>query len=118
MIVQRVEDIVGTPRDVHGDGWKSRRLLLAEDGLPFSVHETTVAAGTELRFCYGDHSETVYCVAGKGTVENVATGEVHRLTPGVLYSVGIGDEHVLQIEDETTFLCVFSPALEGDETAT
>lgn len=59
MFTRSVEEILGTERDVHGEGWKSRRLVLAEDGLPFSVHETLVEAGRSLRFTYRAHSETV-----------------------------------------------------------
>ena len=45
MIHTSVEQILGTECDVHGDGWESRRLILARDGLVCSIHETTVRAG-------------------------------------------------------------------------
>ena len=117
MFARSVGEIIGTERDGHGDGWKSRRLVLAEDGLPFSVHETLVEAGRSLRFTYRSHSETVYCVDGRGTVEDVAKGEVVELRPGSLYSVDIGDDHVVTAESDVTFLCVFAPPLEGAEEA-
>jgi L-ectoine synthase len=117
MFSRNVQEIIGTPRDVHGEGWKSRRLVLAGDGLPFSVHETTVAAGACLRFAYRAHSETVYCIEGRGTVEDVAAGMVHQLEPGTLYSVGIGDDHILKAETEIKFLCIFEPPLVGTEEA-
>ena len=117
MFSRSVADVAGTERDVHGDGWRSVRLVLAEDGLPFSLHETTVAAGSSLRFAYRSHSETVYCVRGRATVEDVAAGTRTELRPGSLYSVGIGDEHVLTAESEVTFVCVFVPPLVGSEEA-
>jgi L-ectoine synthase len=117
MFTRSVAGIIGTDRDVSGPGWKSRRLVLAEDGLPFSMHETIVEAGSELSFAYRSHSETVYCVQGNGSVQDVARGTTTQLEPGSLYSVGIGDEHVLRAGTEMTFLCVFAPPLLGRESA-
>ena len=117
MIYRTVASVVGTEREASGEGWKSRRFLLAEDGLPFSVHETTVAAGSELRFNYRNHSESVYCVSGRGTIELVGEGRVLPIRPGTFYTVGIGEEHVLRLEEDTKFLCVFEPPLEGQEEA-
>lgn len=117
MIYTSVERIVGTERDVAGEGWRSLRLVLAGDGLPFSVHETVVEAGSELRFRYRAHSETVYCVEGEGSLEDVAGARVLPLAPGTLYSVGIGEEHVLRARTDIRFLCIFEPALEGSEEA-
>ena len=117
MLYKTVNDLVGTEREASGAGWKSRRFLLAQDGLPFSVHETTVVAGTELRFNYRNHSETVYCIEGKASIEDVAGGSVFPLEPGTFYSVGRGDDHILRIEEDTRFLCIFEPPLEGDEEA-
>jgi L-ectoine synthase len=117
MFYTSVQAIVGTRRDVRGDGWKSRRMILAEDGLPFSVHETIVVAGTELRFCYEKHSETVYCIEGEGTIEDMARGTISPLRPGALYSAAIGDDHVLRADADLKLLCIFEPALKGAESA-
>ena len=113
-----IQDVISTEREAAGEGWKSRRLLLAEDGLPFSVHETTVAAGSELRFKYRDHSETVYCIEGRGTLADLNCGRELALRPGILYVAQRGDDHILRIEEDTRFLCVFEPALVGQEEAT
>jgi hypothetical protein len=37
-----VTDVIGTARDVHGPGWKSRRVVLAGEGPDYPVHETTL----------------------------------------------------------------------------
>ena len=117
MFYTSVASIVGTERDVRGEGWASRRLVLAREGLPFSVHETTVTAGSELRLCYRNHSETVYCIDGRGSVEDLATRRVRPIEPGTLYTAGVGDDHLLRIEVDTRFLCIFAPPLEAREEA-
>jgi hypothetical protein len=66
VIIRSVEVILGTARDASGQGWKSRRLVLEEDGIDYSVHETTLEAGQRLRFEYGSHRETVCRVSGSG----------------------------------------------------
>ena len=48
MIVRSLSEVVGSERDVAGEGWRSRRLLLRDDGMGFSLHDTVVEAGAEL----------------------------------------------------------------------
>ena len=117
MYCTSVDAVIGTSRDASGKGWKSRRLLLASEGRPFSLHETTVAAGSKLRFCYEHHSETVHCLKGDATLTEMATGETHSIGPGFLYSVTIGEDHQLDVKEECVFLCIFDPPLRGREEA-
>lgn len=117
MIVRYVEDIIGTDRDASGEGWKSRRLMLARDGLKYSVHETTLEPNLTLRFNYTAHRETVYCIHGEGSIHNVQTGETWPLRPGSIYSVGIGDDHIVKTQTQMKLLCLFDPPLEGQEHA-
>ena len=60
MIVRTLDEIRGTDRDVAGEGWRSRRLLLAADRMGFSMHDTTVAAGQTVfaERCAACHGET------------------------------------------------------------
>jgi L-ectoine synthase len=117
MIIRSVSETIGGERDVHGRGWMSRRLVLADDGTGYSLHETTLEAGIELRFEYRHHRETVYCVEGEGTVEDVGSGRLVPLRPGSMYSAGIGEPHVVRAETQVKVLCVFTPALAGREEA-
>jgi L-ectoine synthase len=117
MIIRNVADLIGTGRDVHGDGWKSRRLILADDDVGYSLHETTLDAGIELRFEYRSHRETVYCVEGSGSVEDLGIGRRVALVPGAMYSAGIGEPHVVRTTSQMRLLCVFTPALTGTEEA-
>jgi L-ectoine synthase len=100
MIIRSVNEVTGTERDVHGEGWRSRRLLLADDGIGYSLHETTLDAGIELRFEYRNHRETVYCLEGEGSVEDVASGRRTVLRPGSMYSAGIGEPHVVRTDTQ------------------
>jgi L-ectoine synthase len=117
MFVKHVKEIIGTERDASGEGWKSRRLILAQDGLKYSVHETTIDETVSLRFCYAGHCETVYCIDGVGSIQNLKTGEKWDIKPGTIYSVGIGDDHLVESQTVMKLLCIFDPPLKGQEEA-
>jgi L-ectoine synthase len=116
VIVRTLEEVVGTDRDVEGDGWRSRRLLLRRDGLGFSLHDTTVAAGTELNLHYKHHLEACYLIAGEAELTDLATGERHDLRPGSMYALDEHDRHTLRVRSDLHLVCVFNPALTGGET--
>ncbi len=82
------------PRGIRCSCPVSLGLILEEDGIDYSVHETTLEAGQRLQFQIWQAPGDGYCVSGAGTIEDVAAGRVVNLEPGVLYSVGIGDDHV------------------------
>ncbi len=116
MKIVRLQDLVGTPRDVHGPNWVSRRFLLRKDGMGFSFHETIVPAGAELRMWYKHHLEAVYCVAGNGSIEDLETGEVHAIEDGTLYALDQHDRHVLRGgTEDMRLVCAFNPPVTGDE---
>lgn len=115
MIVRRLRDIKGTAQDVVTPNWASRRLLLARDGMGFSLHETTVFAGTETYIWYRHHLEAVFCVQGEGEIEDLATGTEHRIEPGVMYALDRHDRHKLRARSEMRLVCVFNPPLTGRE---
>ena len=116
MIVRKLDDLIGTPRDVRGPVWASRRFLLAEDGVGFTVTETTVEAGSEQVLWYKHHVEANYVIEGEGEVENLATGEVFALAPGSIYVLDRHERHRLAAHTRLRLVCVFTPALTGAET--
>lgn len=116
MIVRRLADIIGTDRDVSSEGWRSRRLLLAGDGMGFSLHDTLITEGAELEMHYKHHLEAVYCIAGEGEIEDLATGMRHPIAPGTMYALVDHDRHVLRARTELRLVCVFNPPVTGDET--
>jgi L-ectoine synthase len=116
MIVRNLADEATTSRHVVSPSSESTRLLLAEDGMGFSLNVTVLKPGVEVRMRYQHHLEAVYCVAGRGGIENKATGEVHPIQAGTIYALDQHDAHVLRSETELELICVFNPALVGTET--
>jgi L-ectoine synthase len=116
MIVRTLDQIVGSERDVHAETWSSRRLILAGDGVGFSLHDTIIKAGTETTMWYRNHIEAVYCIEGDGTLEDTATGEVHEIGAGSMYLLNLHDRHVLRARTQMRMVCVFNPPCTGAET--
>jgi L-ectoine synthase len=116
MIVKSIDDLLGSERDVRGPVWASRRFLLAEDGVGFTLTETTVEAGADQVMWYRHHVEANYVIDGEGEVENVATGEVFGLRPGSIYVLDQHEKHRLRAITRLRLVCVFTPALTGRET--
>jgi L-ectoine synthase len=108
--------VEGSDRDVAGEGWRSRRLLLRRDQMGFSLHDTTVAAGSELNLHYKHHLEACYLLAGEAELTDLATGERHELGPGSVYALDQHDRHTLRVRTDLHLVCVFNPALTGGET--
>jgi L-ectoine synthase len=116
MIVRSLDQVEGTERDVAGDGWRSRRLLLKRDGLGFSLHDTLVEAASVQELEYKHHLEACYVIAGEAELTDLATGERHLLRPGTVYALDQHDRHVLRTTATLRLVCVFNPALSGAET--
>jgi L-ectoine synthase len=116
VIVRTLTEIEGTDRDVEGATWRSRRLLLARDGQPFSMHDTVLAAGTETVMWYANHVEAVYCIDGEGELVNDETGETHPLRTGTLYLLDGHEHHRVRAHTDVRTVCVFTPPVTGQET--
>ncbi len=115
MIIRDFHQAKSTNRRVADQQWESVRMLLADDGMGFSFHITTIAAGSEHTFHYKNHFESVYCISGTGSIEDLATGEVHDIRPGVMYALNLHDKHTLRCTTECVFACCFNPPVTGKE---
>jgi len=118
MIVRTLEEIEGSSREVFAanNNWVSKRFLIAEDNMGFSFNETIIHANTETLIWYKNHVEAVYCVEGEGEIETTEDGAVYPIKPGTLYALDKHDRHYLRAyEKDLRLLCVFNPALVGDE---
>ena len=117
MIVIHSSDLTDSERHARGPGWESKRIIVKSDGIGYSVHETRVFEGAELHLHYKHHFEANYCMEGEGEVEDVATGTVHAIRPGMLYALDQHDRHVLRaVKGDLRLICVFNPPLGGQET--
>jgi ectoine hydroxylase len=114
--VVTLDDIVGSDRDVRGETWQARRLLLAADRMGFSLHDTIIEAGTETPMWYRNHLEAVYCIEGDGSIEEVDTGKVYEIGVGTVYALDQHDRHVLRARSRMRMVCVFNPPCTGRET--
>ncbi len=115
MIVRRLSDLEGTDRDVHAPTFVSRRFILASDEMGFSFHDTVLFAGTTTNMWYANHLESVYCIEGEGELTDHETGEVYKVEPGTLYALDGNEKHSLQAISDLRMMCVFRPALTGQE---
>jgi L-ectoine synthase len=114
MIVKHLDDVVQTKDDIDTKTWNSRRMLLKQDGMGFSLHDTLIKAGTETLIWYRNHVEAVYCVEGDGEIE-VIGGETYPIRPGTLYALNGNEKHLLRANRQMRMVCVFNPPLTGEE---
>ncbi|MGX7829473.1 ectoine synthase [Actinokineospora sp. 24-640] len=112
MIIRELDNV----RTVDWGNGLSRRFLVESDGLGYTLTDTTVRAGTKSRLEYRNHLEACYCIEGTGEVQDL-DGNTFPLTPGTLYALDQHDAHFLIADPDSDLrlVCVFSPALRGDE---
>lgn len=115
MIVRTIDEITDTDADIRSENWRSKRIVLAKEGVGFSVHETTLYAGTVNQFWYANHIEAVFIVEGEGEITDLATGETHQLAPGSLYLLNNHDKHEVRPRTQMRTVCVFNPPITGRE---
>jgi L-ectoine synthase len=115
MIIRDLNSARASDRLVSAKGWDSTRLLLASDGMGFSFHITRIFASSSHVFEYEHHFESVYCVSGEGSIEDLASGQVHPIKPGVIYALDKHDRHRLSATTELVMACCFNPPVTGQE---
>ncbi len=115
MIVRSLADIEGTERETTAETFIARRLLLARDGMGYSFHDTTLYTGTQTSMHYKNHLESVFCIEGKATLTDHDNGEVYDLVPGTIYVLDQHEKHTLEVQETVRMICVFTPALVGQE---
>lgn len=113
MIVRHLDDV----RTVDWGNGVSRRFLLAADDVGYTLTDTIVHAGSKSPLQYRNHLEACYCISGTGEVID-EQGNSHTIVPGVMYALNEHDAHWLIADPEADLrlVCVFTPALQGDET--
>lgn len=115
MILNHLNQVIGSERDVAWGNGQSRRLLLKRDGMGFALVDSTVNAGTSTPMQYRNHLMAAYVIEGEGILE-LEDGTRHVLGPGFLYALDKHDRYTLHAVSELRVLCVFNPPIEGNET--
>lgn len=82
----------------------------------FSLSETTVDAGAEMRLECRHRLEACYCLDGEAEIEDLSTGERYPIRRGTVYALDRHDHHVIRVSRDLCLVCVFNPALTGRET--
>jgi L-ectoine synthase len=116
MIVRTLNDLIGTERDIDWGNGNSRRFLIEKDKMNFSLTDTVCKAGSRSLLEYKNHMEACYCIAGKGEIQDTETGAVYPILPGSMYALDKHDKHYLVAKEELRLVCVFQPALRGNES--
>ena len=115
MIVTHLSELNDTERDIQSENWRSRRFVLAKEGVGFSFHDTVLYAGTETSMWYANHIECVYCAGGEGELINDETGEVHELRDGTMCLLNGNEKHRVRAFTDLRMACVFNPPVTGRE---
>ncbi|MGH3903586.1 MAG: ectoine synthase [Pseudonocardiaceae bacterium] len=115
MIVRSFDELTDTDRHVKTQNWESKRIVLAKEGVGFSLHETVLAPGTVNDFWYANHIEAVVCVEGEGELLDKETGQTYQITPGTMYLLDEHEHHRLRPITRMRMICVFNPPVTGQE---
>ncbi|MBN9791478.1 L-ectoine synthase [Pseudonocardia sp. TMWB2A] len=117
MIVRTIDEITDTERDVISEDkqWRSKRIVLANDKVGFSVHETTLQAGTVNDFWYANHIEAVFITEGEGELYDKDNDVTYQLKPGSIYVLSGNEKHQLRPKTTIKCVCVFNPPVTGRE---
>tara|TARA_Y100000034_G_scaffold36376_1_gene44816 strand:- start:165 stop:542 length:378 start_codon:yes stop_codon:yes gene_type:complete len=115
MIVREIKKLLGTERDVQGDGFKSIRILLAKDNMGFSLHKTIIPKGGPYHWHYKNHLEACYCIEGFGILTDLDSGEQHIIKPDTIYVLDHYDNHLFESLKDVILISIFNPAIKGTE---
>lgn len=117
MIVRSLDDVKAAGGYAEKTGvWSSARYLLKADGVGFTLTTTTVSRGQCLELEYKNHIEANLIIEGKAKLTDMGAGDSYEIGPGDMYTLNQHDRHRLEALSDLKIVCVFSPALVGDET--
>ena len=117
MIVRTLDNLKAEGRYGEKPGvWTSARYLLRDDGVGFTLTQTSVAAGQTQSMEYRNHVEANLVIEGSGEVRDETSNEVYALRAGSMYTLDKHERHTLTAHTDMRLVCVFSPALVGSET--
>lgn len=115
MKIKRINQLLDTDREVHGEGFVSVRALLASDNMGFSLHKTIIPTGGPYHWHYKNHLEACYCIKGKGIIHDLKNDIKHLITPDVIYVLDDHDDHTFEALEDTVLISIFNPPVTGKE---
>jgi len=115
MKIRTIKSIENTDRDVHGEGFRSLRLILAKDNMGFSFHKTIIPKGEPRHWHYKEHLEACYCLSGVGLITDLTTKEEFIIEEGTIYILDNHDNHTFQAFEDVVLISVFNPPVTGGE---
>ncbi len=117
MIVRTLKDVEHSGKVVRCPvgGFTSNRYLLQEDNMGFTMTKTVIPVNGVQTWHYKNHLEACFCISGAGILTNVDTGESFDIKEDTMYALDKNDKHSFQAKEKTVLICVFNPALVGDE---
>ena len=117
MIIRKLDEINNSERNVSWGNGLSRRFLIEADGMGYSLTDTIIDPGTVSELEYRNHLEACYCIEGDGKVVDLETGDEHAIHVGTMYALDRHDRHhLVGGENGMRLVCMFTPALRGDES--
>jgi len=114
MIYRTLKEIENSSYNVDCGNGRSRRFLIKNDNMGFTLTDTLIEKGSVTEMEYTNHLEACYCISGEGEVE--ADGCIYTIAPGTMYALNQHDRHTLRAKTELRLICVFTPALAGLES--
>ncbi|MDH3689995.1 MAG: ectoine synthase [Gammaproteobacteria bacterium] len=117
MFVKTLVELKANGKEVAYTDGKLRAVdfLTKSDGLGFTVSDVRCAAGLDEVLWYKHHWEANYIVEGKGTLEEMSSGQSWSLEPEVIFTVGPKDRHRFRAEQDLHVVSIFNPPLIGTE---
>ncbi|XP_022086707.1 uncharacterized protein LOC110977151 isoform X2 [Acanthaster planci] len=123
-LIRSLSELLGTDKDIAFGNGNSRRFIVKKDGFPLTITNTRVAAETSSKQEYRNHIEAAYYIHGSTTYYWQDDGDrwTHEQTKtdeknGTNYFMNLHDKHEMITGEKDCFcICIFDPALNGDET--
>ncbi|CAH1799958.1 unnamed protein product [Owenia fusiformis] len=120
-IVRRLDDIVGTPKNVFWQRGYSRRLFVKADGFNIGITNTTLFPNFRSPLYYPNHVEAVLMFKGSGKYIWNGGEESQEFDEekhdGTMILIDRHEQHDVELYDKgAEAICYFFPALLGHET--
>jgi L-ectoine synthase len=115
MKIQRINDLIGSERDVDFAEGKSIRFILKKDNMGFSLHKTIIPKGNKGHWHYKNHLEACYCIKGRGVITDLSNGNSYSIGVDDCYVLDSHDDHTFEALEDVVLISVFNPPVTGNE---